>query len=367
MNARERVLAALHHQHPDVIPWTIYQGLLPKGRLGDELIAKGLATDVCWASACDIARPNVKVEERAEGRTIYRKYSTPVGNLTSVHRLTSLRSDLDTIWTVEYPVKDVGDYPVAEFIVDDQEFVPRDGVHLAEQDLRLDGHGVVTVDTGLTPLQMMLTDFLGYRRFGIDQHRYPREFDHLYDSLWEPCVTMHRVAANSSTELCHCSDTMNARVISPALFEKYFMPFYDVVTDILHARDKLYLVHMDGALMLLKALIAETAIDVIEAFTPPPLGDLSLAEARNAWKGKRIWVNFPENIFLMGAEETVRYTIGLLREAAPGDDFLLGITEDIEPNIMAESLSAVTETVNRYGVYPIIIKPRHDKTKSHLN
>jgi len=367
MNARERVLAALHRQRPDVIPWTIYHGLLPKGGLERELRAKGLAVNVCWASACDVARQNVKVEERAEGRTIYRKYVTPVGNLTSAHRLTSLRSDLDTIWTVEYPVKDVGDYPVAEFIVKDQEFVPRDGVHLAEQDRRLDGQGVVTVDTGLTPLQKMLTDFLGYRRFGIDQHRHPREFDHLYDAFWESCVTMHRIAAKSKAELCHCSDTMNARVISPALFEKYFMPFYEVVTDILHARDKLYLVHMDGALMPLKDLIAETAIDVIEAFTPPPLGDLSLAEARNAWRGKRIWANFPENIFLMGTDETVRYAIGLLGEAAPGDDFLLGITEDIEPNIMAESLSAVTETVNRYGVYPI--KPPHDKTKTknHLN
>jgi len=317
------------------------------------LRAKGLAVNVCWASICDIARPNVKVEERADGSTIYRKYVTPVGNLTSVHRLTSLRPDLDTIWTVEYPVKDVSDYPVAEFIVKDQDLVPRDEVDLAEQDRRLDGQGVVTVDTGLTPLQKMLTDFLGYRRFGIDQHRHRREFDHLYDAFWESCVMMHRIAANSKSELCHCSDTMNARVISPALFEKYFMPFYEVVTGILHAREKLYLVHMDGALMLLKDLIAETGIDVIEAFTPPPLGDLSLTEARNAWKGKAIWANFPENVFLMGTEETVRYAVSLLREAAPGDDFLLGITEDIEPNIMEGSLSAVTETVNRHGAYPI--------------
>jgi len=367
MNARERILAALHHRHPDVIPWTIYQGLLPKGRLEHELRAQGLAVNVCWASVCDITRPNVKVEESTEGRTIYRKYITPVGDLTSVHRLTPLRPDLDTIWTVEYPVKDVSDYPVAEFIVNDQEFVPRDDVYL-EQDRRLKGQGIVTVDTGLTPLQKMLTDFLGYRRFGIDQHRHPREFDHLYDAFWESCVTMHRIAANSKAEACHCSDTMNARVISPALFEKYFMPFYEVVTKILHAHDKMYLVHMDGALSALRNLIAETGIDVIEAFTPRPLGDLSLDEALSAWKDKTIWVNFPENIFLLGIEETVRYTIDLLRQAAPGDNFLLGITEDIEPNIMEESLTAVTETINKYGIYPIGLQhPKNHSTKSHLS
>lgn len=352
MNARERILAALHHQHPDTIPWTIYQGLLPEGRLAHELRAKGLAVNVCWASVCDITRPNVKVEESTTGKTIYRKYITPIGNLTSVHRLTTLRPDLETSWTVEYPVKDISDYAVAEFMVKDQEFVPRDDIYL-EQDRRLDGQGIVTVDTGLTPLQKMLIEFLGYVRFGIDQHRHPREFDHLYDAFWESCETMHRIAANSKAEVCHCGDNTNARVISPTLFEKYCMPFYKVASKILHAKNKIHLVHMDGALMPLKNLIAETEIDVIEAFTPRPLGDLSLAEARNAWNDKTIWVNFPENIFLMGTEETVRYTIDLLRQAAPGDNFLLGITEDIEPNVMEESLTAVTETVNKYGAYPI--------------
>jgi len=352
MNARERILAALHHQHPDSIPWTIYQGLLPEGEFAHTLMCKGLAVDVCWASVCNITRPNVKVVESTAGRTIYRKYITPIGNLTSVHRLTTLRPDRETIWTVEYPVKDISDYAVAEFMVKDQEFVPRDDVYL-EQDRRLDGQGIVTVDTGLTPLQEMLTDFLGYRRFGIDQHRHPREFDHLYDAFWESCETLHRIAANSKAEACHCSDTMNARVISPTLFEKYFMPFYEVVTNILHARNKIYLVHMDGVLSQLKGLIAGTKIDVIEAFTPSPLGDLSLAEAREAWKDKVIWANFPENIFLMGTEETRQYTMALLRQAAPGDNFLLGITEDIEPHIIEESLMAVTEAVNKYGAYPL--------------
>jgi hypothetical protein len=352
MNARERILAALRHQHPDVIPWTIYQGLLPEGKFAQGLKGKGLAVNICWASACDITRPHVNVEESVEGMTVYRKYTTPVGSLTSVHRLTALRPDLQTIWTVEYPVKDIDDYAVAEFMAKDQEFIPRDDVYL-EQDRRLDGQGIVTVDTGLTPLQRMLIDFLGYRRFGIDQHRYPRDFDHLYDAFWDSCEAMHRVAGNSRADACHCGDNINARVISPALFERYCMPFYEAVSKMLHVKDKIYLVHMDGALSPLKALIAETGIDVIEAFTPRPLGDLSLAEAREAWKDKVIWVNFPENVFLMGAEETRRYTIDLLRQAAPGDNFLLGITEDIEPHVLEEGLTAVTEAVNKYGKYPI--------------
>lgn len=352
MNQRERILAALHHRYPDIVPWTIYQGILPEVGLARELQEQGLAINICWAPVCDIARPNVKVEERVEGQMIYRKYTTPVGSLSSVHRVTALRPGLDTTWTVKYPVKDVGDYAVAEFMVNDQEYAPSDDAYL-ELDRSLEGRGIVTVDTGLTPLQKMLIDFMGYEAFGIGQHRYAREFDHLYDAFWESCEATHRIAANSEAEFCHCGDNTNARVISPKLFEKYCAPFYEVATDILHARNKIYLVHMDGALAPLKDMIAGTQIDVIEAFTPRPLGDLSLAEAREAWRGKVIWVNFPENVFLMGTEETRRYAIDLLRQAAPGDDFLLGITEDIECSVLEGSLRAVTETVNSHGVCPI--------------
>ena len=48
----------------------------------------------------------------------------------------------------------------------------------------------------------------------------------------------------------------------------------------------------------LEGLVREISCDVIEAFTPPPVGDLSLADARAAWgKDAIICINFPETIF----------------------------------------------------------------------
>jgi len=39
--------------------------------------------------------------------------------------------------------------------------------------------------------------------------------------------------------------------------------------------------------------VAERALDFIEGFALPPMGDLALTEARRAWSGKTLWVNFP--------------------------------------------------------------------------
>ena len=40
---------------------------------------------------------------------------------------------------------------------------------------------------------------------------------------------------------------------------------------------------MDGRLARLRQEIGATALDFVEGFTPPPLGDLELEEARAAW------------------------------------------------------------------------------------
>ena len=116
--------------------------------------------------------------------------------------------------------------------------------------------------------------------------------------------------------------------------------------------------HFDGSLKPYKDLIPETGIDVVEAFTPPPVGDLSISEARLAW-GENIIIeaNFPESIFLQGVEATKKFTLDLLKEVAPGDGFILSITEDIpyQPpyDLLEVSLRAVTEVMWEYGKYPV--------------
>jgi len=116
---------------------------------------------------------------------------------------------------------------------------------------------------------------------------------------------------------------------------------------------------MDGKLMHLKDLISRMSIDVVEAFTPPPMGDLSLVEARAAWKKKVISLNFPESVFLEGSEAIKKCTSRILSEAAPGDNFMITVTEDIPAEYRWTGLSTVTELLQKHGVYPCqVLDPR---------
>jgi len=84
------------------------------------------------------------------------------------------------------------------------------------------------------------------------------------------------------------------------------------------------------------------------------MGDLTLKEARGAWGDRFIvWVNFPETLFHHGAHAVKDYTVQLLREAAPGDNVIIGMTEDAPSNLLEEAFTAIVETIEKYGKYPI--------------
>jgi len=327
MNIKERALAALRGEEPDMIPFLIYSSILPRGSVGRKLRNMGLG--LCMhAPVYEVDTHNVKVEENArailvllEGlskKPLHRVYHTPVGSVS-----VKLRTDLSQIpWTKEYLIKDLSDYEVVTYIIENTEFHPDYETFLSvEKDLGDDG--VVPAIVERSPLQKLLLELMGYERFSIDLYRHTKELEELLRVVEKKEDEMYRIVAESPAEIVWCPDNINGMTIGPKLFEKYCIPFYNKQARLLHKKDKIYEVHMDGRLKCLRDLIPKTEIDVIEAFTPPPMGDLPLAEARAMWGEKYvIWMNFPGSVFMLGGEAVRKRTMELLREAAPGNRFV---------------------------------------------
>jgi uroporphyrinogen-III decarboxylase len=184
-------------------------------------------------------------------------------------------------------------------------------------------------------------------------YKHPKEFNELYEIIEEKAEEYYKIVSDSPAEVVASWENIDGVMTSPRLFEKYCLPFYNKMGRILHQKGKIYLVHFDGRLNCLKNLIRQAGIDVVESFTPPPIGDLPLREAKALW-GKRIviWTNIPQTILLLGADETKKFTRELLRSAAPGDNFILGIMEMVPPHSEG-GLRAAIETVAQYGRYPV--------------
>jgi uroporphyrinogen-III decarboxylase len=351
MDAYRRVMEVLNGGVPDHLPMLIYSNHLPRGRFEREVRNMGLGLDV----RCSVYRaymPSVRIEERRVGGYLYTVYHTPKGRLFTATRI-GLKFQLPGgSWVIEHPIKSIEDIEALRYMIKDTIYEPSYDEYLQLKE-DLEGDGVVTVGADYTPLMKLIVRYMGFRNFAIIFMKKPEVIDNLVREIDEKYEEMYRVIADSPAEIVRIGDNMDGRLVSPKLFEKYCLPYYNKYARILKARGKKVISHMDGRLRTLKNLIAKTELDAIEAFTPPPGGDLPISEAREAWKGKIIWMNFPEAIFLRSSEEIEAYTMRLLEDIAPGIGFILSITEDIHPDHLRKGLRILVEAVYRYGKIPI--------------
>jgi hypothetical protein len=138
---------------------------------------------------------------------------------------------------------------------------------------------------------------------------------------------------------------VTATIISPRLFERFVAPVYRRVMPAMRAAGKIPIAHYDGSNRPLMKAISQTDLPVIEAFTPPPMGDLRLSEARAAWPEKVIGINFPGFLFVEPFETIRAYTLDLLREGGQGGRFYLGCTEDFPMHEFEKTFTAMHDAL----------------------
>ena len=362
MSKKQDILAAARGQMPERVPWTIYPGMLPRGEAERSLRNAGLAFAYSApATSPQIYAwgPNVEVSERMlveRGKT-YRHitYRTPLGELTELRQTQYAAGMAGMVadWKAEFMVKRPADYEVLEFMLRDQVFRPDDaGIAQLQQELGDDG--VVISKLAKVPFQLLWIEYTGMERLVLDLADDPAPVERVMQAMLERDRKLWAHMAHSPVDLVHCSDNISGDMVSPRFFDKYFVPYYEALTAAIPPADKPLLIHFDGLLRSLsKRIQALPRGVVVEAMNPPPTGDLSIAEARALWGDRPIWINFPSTAHLFPPDEIEALTREILRQAAPGNGFLVGVTENIPGERWMESMAAIGRAVNAYGRCPI--------------
>ena len=133
----------------------------------------------------------------------------------------------------------------------------------------------------------------------------------------------------------------------------YVLPHWEEVAAIFHAEGKMLGCHLDANNKLWAKEVGDSGLDWVEAFTPAPDTDMTVAEAREMWPGKVFFINFPSSVHLESASVIEETTKQILKEAAPGDRFIVGITENFPENRWRESFYTILKTLNKFGKLPI--------------
>jgi len=366
MTPHERLLAALHRRSVDKVPFIHWDRHFPRGEVEREVRSRGMGLCISLPF-CLASSPNVEVVQTAEltgeVKALKYTYHTPVGSVSELFKagigsgqgISGRDFKGLTPWRVSPEqggrlIKRPEDYDVVRFMVEDTRYRP---YYEALRDFQgyLGEDGIVVTSLPHSPFQMMLIDWVGPARFYMDYARHRDKVEALYRALVENYRLMYSLAADAPVEYVGYGDNIDGVLVSPRLFERYYAPNYDELADIVHGQGKVLGCHMDGRLRVLAEAIARTKLDVIEAFTPPPMGDLPVEEALSLWKDKVLWVNYPTSVYVAGGPKAVRtHLINLLRSAVPGSRLILAAsTENYVPLDVLRMITAIMER----AVYPL--------------
>jgi hypothetical protein len=356
MTRRERILAASCRQRADRLPFFHYWRHSQVGWAERECRNRGMG--MSWCRPCAVQTMHgVEVTEQqivSSGQTVVRRtYTTPVGSVWTeekrepgVGQWHGQRSWRDiSPWQTARLIKAPEDYAVAKYMVEHTEYTT-DPFPIEQAMDWLGDDGVVLSILPHSPMQTLMIDWVGSEggRFFYHHADYPDLVEELYEALCKSREPLYEIAARSPAPIVLCGDNIDGVLVTPRLFESYFMPVYEAQAKVLHGSGKLMAVHMDGRLRTLKDLIARTPIDIVEAFHPPPMGDLSLGEALSLWVDKAIWLGYPGSVYTLGAEATKQHALGLLREAIPGGRLVFEMsTENLVSNENLLALTSVLE------------------------
>jgi len=351
MTPRKRVEAILYGDKPDRVPFTIYECMVPQGDLGQQLRDEGMCVVDRGHAVVHTRTPNVTYQSKSyteEGITYSRSdIHTPVGDLYSVSRPAGFTS-----WNIERLFKGPEDYKPLLFLTQDEEYEPcYESFAKAEAEI---GEGaILRSGVGLTPLHQIMISWMGVEVFAIEWADRQDEILKLYDAMVEQRRKLYPLVAKSPVSHLNYGGNETGDVMGRERFEKYVIPCYKEAADIMHKHGKLIGAHLDGNNKVWADLVADSGLDYIEAFTAAPDCDMTLKEAMDIWSDKVLWINFTSSAHLRSDEGVEAETLKLLKESAPGDRLIIGITEDIPPHRWQGSLTAISRTINKYGKIPI--------------
>jgi len=376
MTRHERLLAATYKKTADKLPFFHYWRHCDFGWA--ERKCRNMGMGITWERPAHVEKIHgveiTTTQKEIDGKTVFRRtYNTPVGsvyeefkNAPGTGSWKSNRGWLDsTPWYVSRLIKHPEDYAVMKYIVQNTEYTA--DYFPVEQAMEwLGDDGLVTVRLPHSPMQMLMIHWVGSEggRFFFHHEDYPDMVEDLYQAVCKSREPLYKIAANSPAPIIRSGDNIDAILVNPILFKAYFLPEYERQAAVFHDRNKLMAVHMDGRLHALKDMIAASSIDIIEAFHPPPMGDLSIQDALSVWKDKIIWVGFPGSIYTLGPEATAVYTLDLIKQIGTGERIAIAMsTENLVSN---ENLIAVSSILAQAALPLSEEKARKIEKSVHL-
>ncbi len=365
MTWKERILAVFSGRKPDRMPWfprmhLWYAAHEKMGTLPEryrqwslENILRDLGAGINGHSQVHSENyKEVEIQKEQQGDREIFLYETPFGKLRSVwsNPPTQARMALRA-FQVEHMVKGSGDFNALHYLLDHLEI--REDYASFEADARsIGGDGIAIAYMGPSPLQRILRTYMGFERGFLQLMETPQKVRGIIQRLWEICLQVVKVVAESPAEIVNVGDNLTVLLQSPAIFREHYLPFYQEACAILHSKGKKVAVHGDGEMKPLLPLLRDSGVNAVESFTPHPMTGCTLEEALKLAEGRYIiWGGIPSILLCDPVTEAEfdAYLDHLFQLVRPGDPFVLSIGDNVMPEAHLERVQRVCRLIREGG------------------
>jgi hypothetical protein len=355
MTNRERFQTLMAGGRPDRVPFLVFSELLPGSIYSDVLKARGMGLIVHAGSVHMVREPSMVRISYEENRKV-EQLLTPAGILTSRYRTDCVGISGSGEIQTEWYVKTEADYEPMIWVLDHTGFRLDDRNYLAAKEML--GDDGVTHTWCDEPPYMGLQYLLGFENWALHQYDCPSHFSALLDAygrMQDRRMELQLLAPEK--DLINIGNLSGN--YSPVQYERHVKPYFDKYAKLLREAGCSVTIHAD-ALNLKQHLdlCPGPWVNVMEAFTPPPVGNLSVMEARRAWgDAVTLHINIPESIFHFGYDGVFYWTKDLLFSDPSPNKFLsfteLGLLGVAGSNRDAfiKGIHAVMDAIDEYGSY----------------
>lgn len=277
-------------------------------------------------------------------------FSTPKGRVDISYTVSRSMVALGGVepYLNRHLIKHEADFATAEYILDRAEIVPLFD-RLANDRAKVGNNGFVVSRVHRIPFQQVLLEYMGEIPLFKAYYRARSRIDRLVEVLDGQLEEMLDLYRDIEAPIVQFPDNLDGVMTNPRLFTEYCLPHYQKYADILHSQGKLMCSHTDGNLKPLLDLLAESGLDIAEAFSPAPLTACTFDQAWDKWTtagGPMIWGGIPSPILEATTPEAeFRTFVDRFLAKVAGGRIIVGIGDQVMPESIIDRVSYISRRI----------------------
>jgi len=349
MTNRQRLLAVLHGQELDRVPFVQYEDCAaPNGEIWSVfgrnamgrlrwVEAHALAAPHCSFVSEDFARDGLKgcrtVLMTPKGALVEEKLFEPTYGAASVKKhFVSEKRDWEIFLSY---LRDVVVIPEPEKIL------------AAERELGDDGLPHVSVLR--TPYQHLWIMWVALEDLVAALADWPDLTATVIAELTRIEREVFAAAVKAPIPYIVVPDNIPAPPLGERYFRQYCVPLYDEMAAMLAGRGIPVFVHMDGDLKPLWRAIGESRVEGLDSLSPPPDNDTSAGDAVLMWPRMKVFLNFPSSVHVGDGETISRTAREILAQAGHSGRLSIQISENVPPGVWRKSFPPIIRAIEEFG------------------